>query len=108
MAKTLQTWAGRSSFVYDGSVSQGTEIRYGKDHRWRLNISREQYEALLKYFKNRTVNIGTSRTDPPLGSVGEWLQNNVTLTATASYIGPILIHEGYAERVSTPSKIRFV
>ena len=30
------------------------------------------------------------------GSVGEWLQNNVTKTAIASYVGAILIHEGYA------------
>ena len=51
--------------------------------------------------------IGTSRTDPPRNSVGEWLQLNVTRTALASYVGPILITEGYAEKAGG-SKIRFL
>ena len=108
MPKTLRTWAGRSSFVYDGSVANGTEIRYGRNYRWRLRISHEQYKALLRRFKNHTVDIGTSRTNPPNGSLGEWLQNNVTKTATASYVGSILVHEGYAKRMPKLSKIHIL
>jgi hypothetical protein len=39
---------------------------------------------------------GTSRDKPPDGSLGLWLQTHVTKVATASYIGAILINEGYA------------
>jgi hypothetical protein len=53
--------------------------------------------------------MGTSRDNPPTGSVGAWLQENVTKTAIASYVGPILLSEGLASRVpGEPSKIRFV
>jgi hypothetical protein len=54
-----------------------------------------------------TVDAGTSRTDPPAKSVGEWFLANVTKTAIASYVCPILIHEGFAERVDK-SQIAFV
>ena len=108
MPVTLRTWAGRSSFVYDGSVVNGTEIGYGENYRWRMTISRDKYKALLRHFKNRIVDIGTSRTNPPKSSLGAWLQNNVTMTATASYVGPILVHEGYARRVPEPSKIHIL
>ncbi len=47
----------------------------------------------------KIVNIGTSRNKAPLGSIGNWLQNNVTKTAIASYVGPILTEEGYARKV---------
>ena len=49
----------------------------------------------------------TSRTGPTPDSVGEWLQASVTKTAMASQVGPILLDEGYAERVpGAGSKIR--
>ena len=107
MMKRLATWAGHSSFEYTGSVAAGTEILYGKK-RNRKRITAAQYHALLSHFKGATVGIGTSRTNPTLGSVGEWLQANVTKTAMASYLGPILLEEGYAERVlGATSEIRF-
>jgi len=63
---------------------------------------------LLRAFGGATVGIGTSRTNPTPGSVGEWLQANVTKTAMASFVGPILLAEGYAERVpGASSEIRF-
>ena len=46
--------------------------------------------------RERQAQSGTSRGRPPAGSVGEWLQQNVTEIAIASYIGSILFHEGYA------------
>jgi choline dehydrogenase-like flavoprotein len=107
MSKQLSTWAGRSRFEYEGSVSQGTRISYGKG--WRVYVSPEQYRALLKHFKDAETEMGTSRDNPPPGSVGAWLQENVTKSAIASYVGPILIDEGCAERVpGQPSRIRFV
>jgi len=103
----LSTWRGRSKFKYSGSVSTGTVIRCGKEFRWEARMSEEQWERLLSHFRGRMVSIGTSRTDPPPDSVGEWLQEHVTKTAIASYVGPILIHEGYASRDQKRDRIRF-
>jgi len=106
MGKELATWGERSSFEYDGSVASGTSIRFGENGRQL--VTREQYIALLAHFKGRTVDIGTSRDNPPEGSVGAWLQEHVTRIAIASYVGSILVAEGYAERVPLErSRIRF-
>lgn len=102
--RILKTWAERSNFSYAGSVKQGTQITYGRGYS--LSLSTTQYAELLDHFLGDTVDIGTSRTNPPRGSVGEWLQSNVTKTAIASYVGPILIAEGYAKKVGG-SKIMF-
>ncbi len=102
---TLPTWTGRSRFSYSGSVTEGTTITYGSG--FSLTISQTQYNALLNHFRSQTVDIGTSRDNPPHGSVGEWLHSNVTKTAIASYVGPILINEGYAEMVGR-SRIHFL
>ena len=103
--KELRTWGGRRGFKYSGSVASGTDIRYGRG--WRQLVSREQYTALLGHFRGRTVSIGTSRDNRPKGSVGEWFKEHVTQTAIASYVGAILIHEGYAEKGLKSSDIRF-
>jgi hypothetical protein len=104
--KTLKTWGGRSKFEYEGSVAEGTLIHYGKG--WLVRISAEQYRNLLNHFVGMETEMGTSRTTAPADSVGAWLQENVTKTAIASYVGAILLEEGYAERVlDRPSRIRF-
>ena len=99
----LPTWAKKSRFQYTGTVQTGTTITYGKG--FRVKISGSDYSRLISFFSGSTVEIGTSRTNPPNGSLGKWLQSNVTKTAIASYVGPILINEGYAEKVGE-SKIR--
>jgi hypothetical protein len=105
--RTLNTWGGRSTFQYNGSVSSGTKIKYGQNYKYQINITKEQYNALLNHFRGETVPAGTSKTDPPRGSVGEWLQANVTRTAISSYVCPILIAERFAERVRN-TEIRFI
>lgn len=92
--KNLKTWGGKSSFTYEGSVQYGTTIFYGKG--WKVNISADHYEKLIQHFRGRVVPCGTSRTSPPKGSLGEWLNRNISKTAIASYVSSILIHEGYA------------
>ena len=94
----METWAGRSEFEYTGSVERGTEIIYGQGNR--ITVSAETYRLLRRSFLNQTVQIGTSRDKPPKGSLGSWLQQQVTPTAIASYVGPILIEEGFADKVS--------
>lgn len=95
----LKTWAGRSEFKYTGSVNIGTEIHFGEKFKYKVKVTSDHYSALINHFLGNTVDIGTSRDIPPLGSLGVWLQNNVTKTAIASYVGPILIREGYAEKI---------
>ncbi len=77
--KKLPTWAGRSEFEYDGSIATGTTINYGSG--FSATVSASQYAALLQHFKGQSPNIGTSRDQAPAGSVGAWLQKNVTPTA---------------------------
>lgn len=93
--KSLGTWSGGSNFKYEGSVATGTTIYYGKKPGI-IKVSSEQYSQLLNHFRGKSVKIGTSRTDAQIDSVGQWLQDNVTKTAIASYVGPILIHEEFA------------
>jgi len=90
------TWGGRSTFDYVGSVETGTRITFGQ--RRIVEVSAQQYAALRRNFLNRTVPVGTSRTNAPDESLGSWLQTHVTPTAIASYVAPILILEEYAER----------
>jgi hypothetical protein len=104
--KPLRSWAGRREFHYDGSVDGGTTIWYGRGFQHSY-VSGQQYGQSLQHFGGRTVDMGASR-EPPSGSVGAWLMKHVTRRAIASYVGPILVHEGYAERVPWDSaKIRF-
>ena len=97
--KKLPTWGGRSSFSYVGSVETGTRITYGSG--FVTNVSAVQYQKLLNHFKGKRVPCGTSRTKPPRGSLGEWLMENVTKTAAASYVGRILVWEGYAIKLGS-------
>ncbi len=102
----LQTWAKRGQFTYTGSVPTGTEIRYGNSSK--VTVSDRQYSALLAHFSKKEVSVGTSRTDPPKGSLGQWLRANVTPTAVASYVGPILVREGHAVVGTKPDRIKFL
>ena len=102
----MKTWAGKGAdFSYTGSVAQGTEIIYGVNQH-RNFVTAEQYRALLNHFQGKTVEIGTSHDNPPRRSVGKWLQENVSTTQLSSYVGPILIKEGYASQ-SGKTEIRF-
>ena len=103
--KKLNTWAGRSDFKYEGSIPKGTTIYFGTVNS--VEVSAIKYQELINHFRGLSVNIGTSRTDAPIGSVGAWLQENVTKTAIASYVGAILIEEGFAEKSGKNSIINF-
>ena len=110
MAKTrvtLPTWAGRKSFQYDGSVKEGTCVYCGADFQYPCEVPADQYAAMLDKFSGQEVSIGTSRTTPPNGSLGKWLTEQYGQYAMTSYIGPILLREGYAMRGSRSDRIRF-
>jgi DNA-3-methyladenine glycosylase I len=104
---TLSTWAGRKTFQYDGSVKEGTLVYCGREFRNRYDVPADQYAAMLATFSGQELCIGTSRTPPPDGSLGKWLTDRYGQYGMTSYIGPILIREGYAVRGSRPDRIRF-
>ena len=100
MIKLMKTQRG-SDFEYSGSVETGTIIAFGKRKQWQRTITATHYAALLKHFSARgSFRVGTSHTDPPKESMGDWSKANVTSTGIASYVAPILIAEGFAERTS--------
>lgn len=105
--KKLPTWAARSEFKYDGSIRDGTDIHSGPGFRYTDRIPAEQYRAMLKHFSGQEVRIGTGWTDPPKRSVGAWLWDEYGDWGMMSYVGPILIAEGYAKRGSKSNLIRF-
>ena len=94
--KTLKTWDRRSRFRYKGSVKEGTLILYGNG--FSKEISAPIYERMLTYFKKRTVYCGTSQDNPQTDTLGMWLEENVSKAAIASYVGAILVSEGYAKK----------
>jgi len=91
---TLRTKATGAKFSYERTPDDRIRIKYGANRK--ITIAAEDYERLIETFRGQTVPLGTSRDNPPSGSVGKWLQQNVTKTAIASYIGPILVYEGQA------------
>lgn len=97
--RTVPTWSGCSQFQYAGSVARGVRIRYGSKGKGQVAVTAKEFADLLAAFGGRRVDVGTSRTSPPRGSLGAWLQKHVTPTAIASYVAPILLAEGLAVRV---------
>jgi hypothetical protein len=96
-SKVLPTWGGGDErFEYSGSVSSGTTIRYGEGFQWAATISGADYARILQRYSGRELQIGTSKDKPPVGSVGEWVKANVNRSGLMSYIGAILVAEGFA------------
>lgn len=93
----ISTWAAKSNFKYEGSVLEGTKVYFGKGSS--IYVSSDMFKKLLDFFDGREVKIGTSRDNPPAGSLGEWLNENISKSAIASYVGAILVFEGYAHKV---------
>lgn len=101
----ITTWGGRATFEYEGCVQTGTEIFFGTDSQ--ATITAQQWQLLRKHFLGRVVEIGTSRDNPPTGSMGEWFYQNIHSQALMSYVGVILVRECYAVRESD-TQIRVV
>jgi hypothetical protein len=110
MSNELHTWAERSRFRYEGSVLQGTTILYGRDFDRSVTITSVQYERMLIQLSGLEIPCGTIRErgieEHSQDSLGQWLADHVTRLSVASYVAPILIHEGYCVRVG--HNIRFL
>ena len=94
--KTLHTWDCHSRFCYAGSVKEGTLILYGGG--FSKEIPASVYQRMIAQFSGRTVCCETSRSSPKSGSLGMWLGENVSNAAVASFVGAILVSEGYAKK----------
>ena len=97
--KTIKTWSnGNTYFEYEGSVETGTKIYYGANFAFKSVVSKEHYKVLINEFKGKTVLIGANQTSPQPDSVGDWLRINVKGPGIGSYVGAILVDEGYAKK----------
>lgn len=92
--KKMKTLARDAEFEYSGSVVKGLTLVVGDGYTHK--VSSEVLSALTKHFFGMEVDLGTSRTDPPEGSIGEWLIGSSSINL-ASYIGPVLVEEGFAD-----------
>lgn len=101
----IATWGERSTFEYNGCVETGTEIFFGTNQQ--ATVTAQQWQLLRSHFLGQVVGIGTSRDNPPLGSMGEWSLQNIHNQALMSYMGVILVREFYAVRESE-TQIRVV
>jgi len=74
--KPLKTASGKANFEYGGNPTVGIELRYGSGVQQNVRVSPEIIDALIMEFSARpnSVVVGTSFSDPPLGSIGDWLR----------------------------------
>lgn len=92
---TLPTWGGRSQFVYrcDGGVF----LEYGNNRR--LHVSATQITALQTALSGRLIPVFGAEP-----SLDAWVKDHIIGTRIASYLAPVLIALGLAER--SGSKLR--
>ncbi|HJN15124.1 MAG TPA: EcsC family protein [Armatimonadota bacterium] len=97
--KTLATWSCRSIFSYSGSVEDGLAIYRGITRVKTTQIDKDVLKKISKELGKQTVSVGMSRGKAPEGSLDKWLVENDLRHPLASCVAPILVAEGYAERV---------
>lgn len=91
---TLKTATGGAEFDCEGGVDSGIRLRYGKAAKQESFVRPMLIEALLNEFRGRGhVVVGTHFSDPPLGSIGDWLKNNFGQNF-ACYLVPALEYLG--------------
>jgi hypothetical protein len=98
MPTVLQSWSGRKSFRYEFSRSTlDVQIFCGKKFSRKYRVDGACLRAVLLKFSGKDSPAGTNRTQPPPDSIGDWLRVHCKRGGIMSYLGPILIEEGYAK-----------
>jgi hypothetical protein len=97
--KELQTIPRKRIFRYEGSFATGITLYFGTGRK--EIIEQRECQLLIKKFRTQKVAVGRSFNNPPPDSLGEWLLENVTKRAIASYVAPILVEEGYARWIDS-------
>jgi hypothetical protein len=94
---TLPTWGGRSQFAYrcDGGVF----FEYG--NKRRLHVSAKQMTALQTTLGGQLLPVFGAEP-----SLDAWVKENIIGTRIASYLAPVLVAIGLAER--SGSKLRIL
>lgn len=100
------TLAKGVEFFYEGTPSEGTTIEFGMN--CTCEVSGNEYSLLRTAFPpGAVVPVGASRDNPPAGSLGAWLRDNIReKRAVASYVAAILVAAGWASRENSRT-IRF-
>jgi hypothetical protein len=104
--KELHTLYRKVPFLYDGGVGRDTVIRTQGRRPQTIRITAVQWRKLLEHFQEQEVKIGRSKSSPPAGSLGEWLNQALRKPGAASYVAPILVSEGYATEISEEDNSR--
>jgi hypothetical protein len=99
-SKLLPTWSGSRNFRYSGSIRTGVSIEFGANFHNKGQFNSVDLQRLLSHFKGKEVPLGTQHTSNPIpGSVAEWIRDNINRNRImTSYLGPIFISEGLAEK----------
>ena len=92
--KVVRTFGGGADFRYRGTTDTGTVIRYSKDEL-ELVLTQADYLRIWERFRGREVKVGTSQS-PPQDSLGAFLIREITHVGAASYVGRLLLEDGYA------------
>ena len=92
--KVVRTVGGGAEFRYRGSTDTVTVIRYSAEDL-ELRLTSADYSRIWERFRGREVKVGTSQS-PPNDSLGAFLRDEITHCGAASYVGRILLDEGYA------------
>ncbi|HVM44746.1 MAG TPA: hypothetical protein VM582_02330 [Candidatus Thermoplasmatota archaeon] len=100
---SLAAWGKHGRFSYAGDLERGTRVVVARSHEFV--VPPETYRELRERFGGKTVAIGASRR-PARGSLGSWLRAHLGVELAVVYVGPILVREGAAERVSE-TELRF-
>jgi hypothetical protein len=106
MATELPTWGGKQRFRYEFDRSTLDVRIFCGDNCSRIYQldGASLREALVKFSGKESL-AGTHRTEPPPDSIGDWLRVHCKRGGIMSYLGPLLIHEGYAKRGTEKDRI---
>jgi hypothetical protein len=88
----LPTFGGRTTFSAELYSNGDIRLRYGA-HGTKL-VEREVFEKISDQFEGTAIHL-TSQSGPSLNA---WLLEHFSRTRLASYVGAVLIQQGYAVR----------
>ena len=103
----LRTASGKADFEYFGDSRDGIDLLYGGGQH-NVRVGADVIAALLLEFSDRpnAVVVGTSFSDPPLGSIGDWLQDHFGQNV-ACYLVPSFEDLGMGEYDTARRRFRF-
>lgn len=101
--RTLYKLKRRSSFYCKGTVAEGVKIQF---NRGGSSFTAADWKALIQHFASRpSVVAGTSRDNPPSGSLGAYLVEKKGVNL-ASFLLPIMLEEGLVNVMSVGRSLK--